>query len=131
MTVRNYKDLIVWEKSVDLAALVYATTRQFPESERFDMTSQMRRAAVSISSNIAEGNGRSITKDYLRFVATANGSLNEVGSLVAVSLRVGLLSIAAARPIDAKCVEIGKMISSLRSSLRKRMSRAVRHRPSP
>jgi four helix bundle protein len=95
------------------------------------MTAQVRRAAVSISSNIAEGNGRSTTKDYLRFLATANGSLNEVGSLVAVSLRLEFLTPSSARDVDMQCEEIGKMISSLRSSLRKRAEKTSRKRRSP
>ena len=123
MAVRNYKDLKVWDKAVDLASLIYVATKDYPETERFGLTSQMRGAAVSVSSNIAEGNGRSTTKDYLRFIAAANGSLNEVGSLATVSHRLGFLTASAARNIEAKCEEIAKMISGLRSSLRRRAAK--------
>jgi four helix bundle protein len=121
--IRNYKDLVVWQKSVDLAVTIYAATTNFPAEERFGLTDQLRRAAVSISSNIAEGNGRSTTKDYLRFLATSNGSLNEVGSLLAVSTRLHFLTDKNLSGLEARCDEIGKMLSSLRATLRKRMRR--------
>jgi four helix bundle protein len=123
VATRNYKDLVVWQKSVDLAVVLYAATTHFPAEERYGITDQLRRAGVSISSNIAEGNGRSTTKDYLRFLATSNGSLNEVGSLLAVATRLHFLSDKSVSRLEARCEEIGKMLSSLRATLRKRMRR--------
>ena len=124
MPVRNYKDLVVWQKAVDLAVALYDVTGHFPAEERFGLTDQLRRSGVSISSNIAEGNGRSTTKDYLRVLATSNGSLNEVGSLIAISTRLHFLTEKNASILEARCDEIGKMLSSLRATLRKSVRRS-------
>ena len=76
--VKSYRDLLVWQKSMGLVADVYRLTRSFPREEQYGLTAQIRRSAVSIPSNIAEGHGRHGTKDYLRFLGMANGSLFEL-----------------------------------------------------
>lgn len=78
MKVRNYQDLIVWQKAMDLVELVYAETKSFPREEIYGLTSQLRKAAVSIPSNIAEGQGRRTTADFVRHLSISYGSLREV-----------------------------------------------------
>jgi len=78
MTVRSYRDLIVWQKAMDLVVQCYNLTKNFPNSELYGLTSQLRRAAVSIPSNIAEGHGRSSTKAYVNHLMIAHGSLMEL-----------------------------------------------------
>jgi four helix bundle protein len=78
MKVKNYQDLIVWQKAMDLVEEVYKASRSFPREETYGLTSQIRRAAVSIPSNIAEGQGRRTTADFLRHLSIAYGSLREV-----------------------------------------------------
>ncbi len=90
--VRSYEDLRVWRAGIDFAEAVYITTRDFPGEERFGLTSQLRRAAVSIPSNIAEGWGRGSKLDYLRFLRIARGSLFEVQTQLLIANRVGFLS---------------------------------------
>ena len=112
MQVRDFEDLIVWQKSVDLAVGVYALTKLFPKEERFQMTSQLRKAAVSVSSNIAEGNGRWSTKDYIHFLINARGSLFEVRSLLVVSRRFGYATEETLSDLNSLCDEIGRMPSA-------------------
>lgn len=76
--IRTYRDLIVWEKSMNLVLKLYMITNLFPEEEKFGITSQLKRSAVSVPSNIAEGFGRNHTKDFIRFLRIANGSLYEL-----------------------------------------------------
>src|SRR4051812_29018046 len=88
----NFEKLEVWHKAVDFADFVYCLTRTFPEAERFGLTSQMRRAAVSISSNLAEGSSRHSRPDFARFIELASGSLYEVVSQAGICRRRALLS---------------------------------------
>jgi four helix bundle protein len=121
--VRDFEDLLVWQKAVDLTVDVYRETRRFPREELFGITSQIRKAATSIASNIAEGNGRETTKDYLHFLATARGSLFEVRSLLTVSRRLGFLAEDQSKALREQAAEIGRMLSGLRASLKRRMKR--------
>ncbi len=88
MKVRNYQDLIVWQKAMELVEEVYRFSKPFPRDEIFGLTSQLRRAAVSIPSNIAEGQGRRSTADFLRHLSIAYGSLREVETQVLISTRL-------------------------------------------
>ena len=88
MTVHHYSDLIVWQKAMDLVVHVYEVTESFPQREVFGLTNQVRRAAVSIPSNIAEGQGRGTTKDFLHFLAIARGSLQEVETQLLLAYRL-------------------------------------------
>jgi len=116
--VRDYKDLLVWQKSMQLVELVYLWTQQFPTEERYGLSSQMRRAAVSIPSNIAEGRRRNSRKDFASFVDIAFGSASELETqaLIAEKLQYGSWEEFT------KCMglldEISKMLWSLRRSLR-------------
>ena len=87
-TVKDYRDLIVWQKAMDLVEAIYRTTATFPREEIYGLTSQLRRAAVSIPSNIAEGNGRNTTRDYVHFLGMAYGSVKEVETQVLIAERL-------------------------------------------
>ena len=113
----NFEKLEVWQKAIDFADLVYTNTRSFPPDERFGLTNQMRRAAVSISSNIAEGCSRSSKTDFARFVEIATGSVFEVVSQAFVSRRQQFLSDEDFKRLYAAAEEQGKMLSGLRRSL--------------
>jgi four helix bundle protein len=113
----RFEKLDVWQKAVDFADLVYAVTRGFPADERFGLTSQMRRASVSISSNIAEGSGRSSDKDFAHFVEMAYGSLMETVSQTQVAFRQSLLHLEARNDLYGRAEELARMLSGLKTSL--------------
>jgi four helix bundle protein len=113
----NFEKLDVWQKAIGFADLVYNHTRHFPADERFGLTNQMRRAAVSISSNIAEGTSRMSQTDYARFVEIATGSVFEVVSQAFVGRRQGFLNEEDFRALYVAADEIGRMLSGLRKSL--------------
>jgi four helix bundle protein len=115
--VRDFEDLIVWQKAVDLAADIYALTQKFPREELYGITAQLRKAAVSVSSNIAEGSGRWTTKDYVHFLINSRGSLYEVRSLLQVSLRLRFTTEAKVVALTAHMSEIGRMLAGLRAGL--------------
>lgn len=114
----NFEKLDVWKKSVALGSAVYSLTKNFPADERFGLTSQMRRAAVSISSNVAEGCSRSSKADYRRFVEIATGSAFELISQANVARDQGLLPAEAYNQLYQSVLEIVRMLSGLRESLR-------------
>jgi four helix bundle protein len=113
----NFEKLTVWQKAVDFADTIYTVTRSFPNEERFGLTSQMRRAAVSISSNIAEGSSRMSKSDYSRFLELATGSVFETVSEATVAKRQSFLSESDFRRIYILAEELSKMLSALRASI--------------
>ena len=113
----NFEKLDVWQKAVAFADLVYSLTRDFPEPERFGLISQMRRAAVSVSANIAEGSSRTSRDDYARFVEIATGSLFEVVSHAFIAPKQGLLKEADFKILYAAAEEQSRMLSGLRRFL--------------
>jgi four helix bundle protein len=113
----NFEKLEVWRKSVEFADFIYRLTRDFPSEERFGLTIQMRRASVSISSNIAEGSSRSSKTDYSRFVELAAGSLFEVVSQAHIATRQAYLSDEGFRSLHASAEELSRMLSGLKSYL--------------
>ncbi len=114
----GFEKLEVWQKAVDFADRVYVITRSFPVDERFGLTSQMRRASVSISSNIAEGCGRSSDKDFVHFVEIAYGSLMEAVSQIQLAFRQSFLHDGGRGVLYASAEELARMLSGLRTSLR-------------
>jgi len=114
----NFDKLDVWQRANGFADLVYKVTKTFPEDERFGLTNQMRRAAVSVSSNIAEGSARSSRNDNARFLEIATGSLFEVVAQSFISRRQGFLTEPDFKTIYATADELGRMLSGLRRSLR-------------
>ena len=114
----NFEKLDVWQRANELADLVYKVTRTFPDDERFGLTNQMRRAAVSVSSNIAEGSARSSRNDNARFLEIATGSLFEVVAQSFISRRQGFLNEPDFKTLYTTADELGRMLSGLRRSLR-------------
>ncbi len=119
--IRNYRDLAVWQRGMDIALAVYEVTKSFPADERFGLTSQLRRAAVSVPANIAEGHARSSTKDYLRYVAIAIGSLAETATFTELAGRLGYGNIEELRRIFEMTTEERRMLRALQKSLRRRL----------
>ncbi len=113
----GFERLEVWQKAIVFADLVCSNTRDFPADERFGLTNQMRRAAVSISSNIAEGSSRISRKDFARFIEIASGSVFEVVSQSFIGRNQGFLVEDQFQPLYAAAEEQGKMLSGLRRSL--------------
>ena len=113
----NFEKLETWKKTIVFADKVYAATAKFPQSERFGLTGQMRRAAVSISSNIAEGSSRSSRTDFARFVEIAAGSLFEVVSQLVIARNQGFLDEMDYHQLYALAEELVRMLSGLRKSL--------------
>ncbi|MFU8813550.1 MAG: four helix bundle protein [Balneolaceae bacterium] len=108
--MHHYKELNVWAKAVSLATEIYKSTSEFPQSELYGITSQMRRCAVSISSNIAEGAGRSSSKDFTRFLHIANGSSYELETQLIISKNLTYLKDAEFDSLNNSLTEIQKML---------------------
>ncbi|MDO8359770.1 MAG: four helix bundle protein [Devosia sp.] len=111
--ITDYRDLDVWNESMSLAADIYEVTKGFPREEQFGMTSQLRRASVSVAANIAEGYGRQQTKPFIQFLRVSQGSLKEVETLVLLAQRVDLLTADVSMRTMARCQRIGKMLVGL------------------
>jgi four helix bundle protein len=116
--MRNYRELQVWQKGIDIVIEVYRITEQLPKEERFNLISQLNRAAVSVPSNIAEGCGRGTDAAFIQFLEYAFGSVFEIETQIFVVQRLKLLPIDELRIINQLTDEEGKMINSLISSLR-------------
>ena len=115
--MNNYKELKLWQKSVDLAVKIYEATRSFPKEEIYGLTSQVRRCAVSIPSNIAEGAGRNTKNDFKNFLSISNGSSCELETQLIIANRIELLDINLFETLQNDIVEIQKMNWALRKSL--------------
>ncbi len=113
MSKGSFKSLLVWQKAQDVAALIFETTRAAPFAREFALVDQLRRAAISISSNIAEGDERDTDKDAIRFFYIAKGSAAELRSQLDLANRVGLLPQSNFEVLDARCEEVAKMLRGL------------------
>src|SRR6516165_10296995 len=120
MGIQSYRELEVWKLSMDLAAECFRTTKSFPKEEVFAMTSQIRRAAASIPANIAEGQGREHTKEFLHHLSVARGSLMELETHLMLSQRVGLLDQNATTLLLTRTERISRMLAGLRKAPEKR-----------
>jgi four helix bundle protein len=116
----RFDKLDVWHKAIEHASRVYEFTRKFPSDERFGLTSQMRRSAVSVSSNIAEGSGRTSDADFARFLEIAYGSLMEVVSQAKIAKLQGFLSTQEFEEMYRESERVARMLSGLRSSILER-----------
>ena len=116
-TTRSYKDLVVWQKGIALAKLVYRVTRKFPSEEKFGLIAQMRRAAVSIPSNIAEGQARHTTGEFIQFISHAEGSLAELDTQLILSLELEFCRDGLADPAFELIEELRRMLNALRRKL--------------
>ena len=114
---KSFRDLVAWQKSMDVVEAVYRVSSHFPTEEKFGLTSQIRRAAVSITSNLAEGQGRSTRGEFKQFVGIARGSLREVESQIEVARRLGYLEFEACQTLLELCDEVGKIMYGLLTSL--------------
>jgi four helix bundle protein len=119
-SVRSYRDLIVWQKSIDLAKQAYKFTERFPQKEVYGLTSQIRRAAVSIAANIAEGHARESTGEFRQFLGIARGSLAELETLLLLAEEFGYGHPAGIRVLTETCEQTGRLLSGLQKSLAKR-----------
>jgi four helix bundle protein len=120
--MKDYKELTVWQKAVELVTQTYKATRAFPDAEKFGLTAQARRAVTSIPANIAEGWGRGSTKEYVQFLIVARGSLLELETHLIVSRNLGFLNPADLASVQRRLDEVGRMLNSLIRSLRSRTS---------
>lgn len=117
---RNYRDLLVWQKAMHLVEEVYQLTSRFPPDERFGLVAQLRRAAVSIPSNIAEGQARKSTREFVQFISLAEGSLAEVDTQLLLSERLGLCVDRDVQTLFSVIEEIRKMLMALGARLNER-----------
>jgi four helix bundle protein len=115
---KSYRELLVWQKAMVLVRDVYAATKLFPKEEMYGLASQLRRASVSIPSNIAEGQARYSAKEFHHFLSTARGSLTEAETQILIAEDLGYLSRQLAQELLKKTAEIGRMLNGLISSIR-------------
>jgi four helix bundle protein len=116
-STRSYKDLVVWQKGIALAKLVYQLTKNFPSEEKFGLVAQMRRAAVSIPSNIAEGQARHTTGEFIQFISHAEGSVAELDTQLILSIELKFCRDAGAEPAFELIAELRRMLNVLRRKL--------------
>jgi four helix bundle protein len=122
-TVRNHRDLVVWQRAIDLVECAYDISRRFPADERFGLTSQLRRAAVSVPSNIAEGHGRAHLAEYLHHLSIAKGSLMELETQVVIAGRMAYLTPEMQQRTLNLSGDVGRMLSGLIRALKARRAR--------
>lgn len=123
MAVSSYRDLEVWQRSLQLAKRAYTLTADFPKHEAYGLASQLQRAAVSIAANIAEGHARSSTKEFLRHLSISRGSLAELETLLVLTEQLNYCHSPEIQETLQHCDTISRMLSRLRSSLQQRMRR--------
>ncbi len=122
MSVKNYRDLRVWQSAMDLVVLVYEISEKFPSKEMYGLTSQIRRAGVSVPSNIAEGHTRESTKEYLHHLSIAQASLAEVETQIEIAFRLKYCAQEELDKIPSHSTSLGKQLYSLRNALQSRNS---------
>jgi four helix bundle protein len=119
MKTRRFRDLLVWQRSMRFVEAIYSATRQFPKEELFGLASQMRRSAVSVPSNIAEGRGRDSEKSFAHFLNQARGSLCELETQIELARNLGMIPAKGAEQLLAESTEIERMLHGLRTTLRR------------
>ena len=119
MVTQPHEDLVAWQRAMDLTIAVYAAVKRFPPDERFALADQIRRAAVSIPANIAEGNGRDSERSSLQFCLIAHGSLREVETHIQIANRLGYIDAALANELRKSCDAVGRPLRGLIAYLRK------------
>ncbi len=117
MVAKNYRELVVWQKAMDLAVAVYELTRGFPREEVYGLTAQLRRAVVSVPSNIAEGQGRHTTKEFIRFLSVAQGSLQEAETQIVLATRLRYMDAPQEALLLERCAEVARLLHGLTSAL--------------
>ena len=124
----SFKDLVVWRRSIELALAIYKLTSSFPRSEQFGLTGQLRRASISIASNIAEGYGRSTKGEYVQFLGHARGSISEVETQLVIAGALGFGNKPLLQNAEGLCNEVGRMLRTMMKSLQAKSPSLV---PSP
>ena len=119
---QSFKDLVVWQRSIELTVDVYQLTSKFPDSERFGLTNQMRRASVSIASNIAEGYGRSTKGEYVQFLGHARGSCSELETQIVIAKKLGFGAPQNLQSAESLCNDVGRLLGALMKSIRLKQS---------
>jgi four helix bundle protein len=114
----SFRDLAAWQRAVELTLEVYKLTSSFPDSERYGLTNQLRRASVSVASNIAEGYGRSTRGEYIQFLGHARGSNSEVETQIVIAKALGFGSKQGLDTTEELCSEVGRILGALMKSLR-------------
>ena len=120
MAVKRYQDLMVWQRAMDLAESTYRMTNAMPPEERFGLTSQLRAAAVSVPSNLAEGHERGSTAEFIRYIGIAKGSLAEAETQVMLAVRLGFIESERADQWLHDAAEVGRLSNGLATALRTR-----------
>jgi four helix bundle protein len=124
---KSYKDLLVWQKSMAMVKLIYELTRNFPQDERFGLVIQMRRAAVSVPSTIAEGQSRHTRGEFIQFISHAKGSLAELDTQLLIAIELGFYSLPQAEGLLSLVDELQRMLNGLRQKLATRPSSLATH----
>jgi four helix bundle protein len=122
VAIDSYRDLVAWQKAMDLAVDCYRSTKNFPQDERYGLTSQIRRASSSITANIAEGQGRETTGAFIQFVRIAQGLLKELETHLILSRRIGYLDNREEQQLLERCDELGRIVRGLIRGLQKKVS---------
>ncbi len=120
MAGKNYRDLLVWQKAMDLVEDVYRVTKPFPREEIYGLTAQLRRAAVSIPSNIAEGQGRRSDREFLNFLSIAHASLREVETQILIAQRLKYVNEDKKSELFEQTSEVGRLLNGLMRSLERK-----------
>lgn len=118
--INSYRDLEVWKRAMELASRCYQVTKTFPKDELFGLTSQIRRAAASVPANIAEGRGRCNTREFVRFLGIANGSLTELETHLELAFRAEILQELSRDDLLLLARRVGQMLTALRRALRRK-----------
>lgn len=126
MPFQSYRDLTVWQEGIQLSIQIYRSTTQFPSDERFGLVSQMRRCAVSIPSNIAEGHARLSTREFLRHISIALGSLAELETQLHIAIKLGFGAIEELRTSQTNASRLGRQLRGLTKSLNRRIEQVER-----
>lgn len=117
---RGYRELQVWQKSMDLVLTIYEISGGFPDEERYGLRSQLRRAAISVPSNVAEGHCRRTTPAYAHHVSIALGSQGEVETCLELAVRLKYIPAQSAEVVESACAEVGRMLSGLHAALERK-----------
>jgi four helix bundle protein len=120
MAVRHYQDLVAWQQAMELVQAIYRATRGFPKEEMFGLAHQIRRSAVSIPSNIAEGQARTTTREFIHFLSIGNGSRQELETQTIIAQRLGYLSSQQTEELLNASYNLGRVLSGLVRSLKAR-----------
>jgi four helix bundle protein len=120
-TIRSHRDLEVWQTAISLIQDTYRLTDSFPKQEMYGLMSQMRRSSISIAANIAEGYARDSTRDYLRFLAIASGSVRELDTYFTVCVKLEFVTGQDVEKLEALANSVGRMLTNLRAALRRRV----------